>query len=82
VLILTWENDDIKVQPLARQLGNVFEDLYNYQVVSFVIPVAGNPNKQLHEAILTFIRKHDGPHNLLICYYSGHATANAGNFFF
>jgi hypothetical protein len=76
VLAVHWENDDMCVEPLEKELLDVFRDIYGFHVESFVIPVPlliPAPNISLIERISSFILKWDVEDGLMIFIYSGHS---------
>jgi hypothetical protein len=76
VLAFHWENDDMSVEPLEKELLDVFRDLYGFHVESFVIPVpliGANPYISLIQHITSFILKWDAEDGLMIFVYSGHS---------
>ncbi|KAL9001847.1 MAG: hypothetical protein Q9188_005197 [Gyalolechia gomerana] len=78
VLMMHWDNDDMGVKPLEKDLANLFSKLYNFKVETFVIPscpqtgtLMGIMNRRLQQ----FVEMYEGPRSLLIYVYSGHAHA-------
>ncbi|KAI4169685.1 MAG: hypothetical protein LQ343_005507 [Gyalolechia ehrenbergii] len=78
VLMMHWDNDDMGVEPLEKDLANLFSKLYNFNVQTFVIPscpqmgtLMGITNRRLQQ----FVDIYEGPRSLLIYVYSGHAHA-------
>ena len=76
VLAFHWENDDMCIEPLEKELLDVFRDIYGFHVESFVIPVPlieADPYISLIQHITTFISKWDAEDGLMIFVYSGHS---------
>lgn len=76
VFLFHWKNDDIGVSPLEDRLAEVFSKLYHYKVERYVIdhaPADFSPSFHLSRAMVDFMVRRNGPHNLLIYVYSGHA---------
>ncbi|KAF2475654.1 uncharacterized protein BDR25DRAFT_253097 [Lindgomyces ingoldianus] len=76
VLIIRWHEgiDEFKEghdQEIARLQG-ILETKFNYQCDIARLENSRNPQVDLKLEILQHIRKHDGPNNLLIIYYTGH----------
>ncbi|KAF2851286.1 hypothetical protein T440DRAFT_449317 [Plenodomus tracheiphilus IPT5] len=74
VLLVKWEDevDDMKTAKEAHELETLFREQFNYTTEIVEIGVRGRPQLQLDRDISNFIYQHDGPHNLLIIYYTGH----------
>lgn len=54
------------------KLAALFKSGFNYDVEVFTLNVETKPQHQLNLAITSFVNKYDGPHNLMIVYYTGH----------
>ena len=54
----------------------VFEEGFNYKCKLVELNTEKKPQHQLNLAITSFIDEYDGPHNLMIIYYTGHARWN------
>lgn len=83
VLMLHWEHDDIGVVPLEDEMANLFEQLFNYAVERYVIepyPLMRNSERNLSDRLTAFRNKYEGPRNLLIYVYSGHAWSGPSSF--
>lgn len=74
VLLVRWEDeiDDMRTGKEAEELEVLFREHFHYQTQIVKIGVRGRPQHQLDLHISQFIYDHDGPHNLLIVYYTGH----------
>ena len=77
VLTLNWieKDDDLKVQSEVDGLAKVFIEKFNYSVTQENLSYARAPvvQHQLNASIANFVMANDGPNNLLIVYYAGHA---------
>ena len=51
---------------------------FNFNTVRLELDNKRNPETQLKGALYSFVNTYDGPHNLLIVYYSGHGVAYDG----
>lgn len=60
----------------VKQLGNVFEDLFNYKVsrVRLSTMIERLPQVQVNHYITNFVFYEDSPATLLIIYYAGHGS--------
>ncbi|KAL8711948.1 MAG: hypothetical protein Q9220_003644 [cf. Caloplaca sp. 1 TL-2023] len=77
VLMMHWDNDDMGVNAQERELAHIFTDVYNFTVESYLIPTTGKGGPAIYAAmhVANFVKEHQGPQNLLIIVYSGHARA-------
>ena len=71
-LLLYWSEDDLGVATEAACLQRVFEDEYNFETNTYLIPSIDS-EQLLVQRIFEFRKKHAAPENLLIIYYGGHA---------
>jgi hypothetical protein len=71
-LLLYWSEDDLGVATEATCLQRVFEDQYNFETDTYLIP-SSDSEQLLVQRIFEFRKKHAAPENLLIIYYGGHA---------
>lgn len=71
VLLMSWEDDNLGVETEIRRLGNVFSNLYQFEVREFRIP-RKTPGKATTKEVSKFL-ENDGSGNLLVVYYAGHA---------
>jgi hypothetical protein len=72
VLLIQWLKDDLGVTPELEKLGNVFRDMYGYDVR----PIYSIPETGSDSALLTQIEQltqDAAPDHLLIVYYGGHS---------
>jgi len=72
VLLIQWLKDDLGVTPELEKLGNVFRDIYGYDVR----PIYSIPETGSDSALLTQIEQltqDAAPDHLLIVYYGGHS---------
>lgn len=72
VIAFHWENDDIGVEPLERELLDVFKSVYGFETESFTIPLVESQFKLL-EHLVSWSRRSSGEDTLRIYVYSGHA---------
>lgn len=54
------------------ELESLFRDRFHYQTKTIELNVRKRPQLQLDNHISNFLLEHDGPHSLLIVYYTGH----------
>lgn len=76
VLLFHWDNDDLGIAPLERELSRCFYNIFNHRVENYVIeayPNRHNPTQNLSNRMVSFRATHQGDDNLLIYVYSGHA---------
>ena len=71
-LLLYWGDDDLGVASEATSLKRVFEEQYNFETDTYLIPSI-DAEQLLVQRIFEFRKKHATPENLLIVYYGGHA---------
>ena len=69
-------SNDVLMYQQVRELDELLRESFNYSTEIFEIDVASSPKLQLKKAILDFVYKYNGPHNLLIVYYTGHGSYN------
>ncbi|GIJ99047.1 hypothetical protein Aspvir_001171 [Aspergillus viridinutans] len=74
VIAFHWENDDIGVEPLERELLDVFKSVYGFETESFSIPLYESQFKLL-ERLVSWSRRNAGDDTLRIYVYSGHASS-------
>ena len=72
VLLLRWEDDDLRVAAEIKDLQEVFENSYHFTTESWQIPSAGS-YVSLNQKVLDF-QKDKSKRDLLILYYGGHAV--------
>ncbi|KAL5375336.1 hypothetical protein DPSP01_011246 [Paraphaeosphaeria sporulosa] len=74
VLLVKWEDelDELKTRAEAEELSAVFRDRFHFVTETVELNVSSKPQQQMRTYMSAFIQKHDGPHNLLIVYYTGH----------
>lgn len=81
VLLLSWADDDLGAEREIKDLKNVFEIRYRFQVEEYRIP-SDKPIKNVHQRIDRFT-DFDGKDTLLLVYYAGHAMqSNEGSLWF
>ncbi|KAF2177835.1 hypothetical protein K469DRAFT_719303 [Zopfia rhizophila CBS 207.26] len=74
VLIVKWADmlDELKTKAEAEELDAVFRDNFHFETEIIELNVSSKPQHQLNRYLSAFVEKHDGPHNLMIVYYTGH----------
>ncbi|ORY09510.1 hypothetical protein BCR34DRAFT_568276 [Clohesyomyces aquaticus] len=76
VLLIRWDDgiDEFKDghNQEIRNLRDLFKDRFHYDCEIAKLENCRNPQVDLNCEILQHIRKHDGPNNLLVIYYTGH----------
>jgi hypothetical protein len=74
VLLIRWEDDDLGVLSEIRDLEQVFQHFYNYNVETYDIPNT-MPQRALNQRVQEFLKydEKNGDETLLIVYYAGHA---------
>lgn len=83
VLMFHWQHDDIGVVPLENEMAQLFEQLFNYRVERYIVepyPSMRNSQRTLSDRLTAFRNKYEGPQNLLIYVYSGHAWSGSSSF--
>ncbi|KAI4910454.1 hypothetical protein J4E90_007890 [Alternaria incomplexa] len=82
VLLLKWtdELDEFKTGEEVKELAHVFRERFHFETDVVELNYQSKPQRQMDRIVTTFVETHDQPHNLLIVYYTGHAThyKNAG----
>jgi hypothetical protein len=58
----------------AEELDAVFRERFHFVTETVELNVATKPQQQMYKYMSTFVEKHDGPHTLLIVYYTGHGV--------
>ena len=56
------------------ELDALFRESFNYTTKIVELNVSKKPQHQLNRHLSTFVEEHDGPHNLMIVYYTGHGV--------
>ncbi|ORY00886.1 hypothetical protein BCR34DRAFT_592437 [Clohesyomyces aquaticus] len=76
VLIIKWADqlDELKTSKEAQELEDIFRDRFHYHTKTVELDVSSKPQHQIAEHLASFVRRHDGPNNLLIVYYTGHGV--------
>ncbi|MCJ1387135.1 hypothetical protein MMC17_010264 [Xylographa soralifera] len=76
VLIIKWCEalDELKSADEVKRLNLLLQKGFNYSTQIVEIDNETKPQHQLNSAITNFISEFDGPHNLLIVYYTGHGS--------
>ncbi|KAF2444218.1 hypothetical protein P171DRAFT_361646 [Karstenula rhodostoma CBS 690.94] len=76
VLLVKWEDelDELKTRAEAEELDALLRDRFHFVTETVELNVASKPQQQMRTYMSAFIQKHDGPHNLLIVYYTGHGV--------
>ncbi|KAF2107950.1 hypothetical protein BDV96DRAFT_531390 [Lophiotrema nucula] len=75
VLLLKWtdELDELKVRHEIEELETVFRDCFHFHTSVVELDALRKPQHQMNRYLSYFVEQHDGPNNLLIIHYSGHA---------
>lgn len=71
VLLLSWVNDDLKVEIEIQRLFRVFEELYGFGVAWWLIP-SDDSHNELGDRLRSFTKQYAQEDTLLIIYYGGH----------
>ena len=74
-LLLSWEDDNLGVADEIDELGDVFRNLYSFDVEEWKIPSKRSHNS-LAAKVLGFLDDYESKDNLLIVYYGGHGEMN------
>lgn len=76
VLLIKWDDelDELNTKNEAIELENLFRNRFHYATKTVELNVRKKPQHQLNSHVSDFIRDHDGPHSLLIVYYTGHGV--------
>ena len=75
-----WENDDLHAEDLVKELQGVLSRRYGYLTTFGKIPYVQGDQRAFEwtsDTLSDFKRRNDGPNNLMIFYYSGHADCPA-----
>lgn len=75
VISLRWENDDLGLASIERELLDVFKDKFHFETDAPVIPAttARAASVAVRDKLQTFVGKYDSPRSLLIVIYQGQA---------
>ena len=75
VISLRWENDDLELASIERELLDVFKDKFHFEIDALVIPAitARAASVAVRDKLHAFVGKYDSPRSLLIVIYQGHA---------
>ncbi|MCJ1393263.1 hypothetical protein MMC18_006135 [Xylographa bjoerkii] len=78
VLIIKWckELDELNSADEVETLDQLLRGGFNYSTQTVEIDNKNKPQHQLNKAVADFVCDYDGPHNLLIVYYTGHGSYN------
>ncbi|KAH7394249.1 hypothetical protein DE146DRAFT_126534 [Phaeosphaeria sp. MPI-PUGE-AT-0046c] len=76
VLLIKWDDelDELATKTEAIELEDLFRNRFHYYTKTVELNVRQKPQHQLNSHVSDFILDHDGPHNLLIVYYTGHGV--------
>ncbi|KAL5121024.1 hypothetical protein ACEQ8H_000873 [Pleosporales sp. CAS-2024a] len=74
VLLIKWADDldELKTRKETLELEALFRDRFHYDTRLIELNVAKSAQLQLDKHVGDFLYDFDGPHNLLIVYYTGH----------
>jgi hypothetical protein len=76
VFAFHWENDDLGVAPLEKELLQVFKEQYGFSTTSYTVPLVDS-QFALTERLWAWSKQFRENNTLRIVVYSGHA-GNAG----
>ena len=77
-LLVSWEDDDLGVEAEVDVLGQMFEEVYHYDVEKWKIP-AVNSFRALDKRVRSVAEEiWETPSSLFIVYYAGHARPSRG----
>lgn len=77
VLLLRWEEDDLKVQNDINVLRKVCEGKFHYDVWEWHLPSIESPTLALQDRLYAFLSAHRDKNELVIVYYGGHGVASS-----
>lgn len=72
---MSWDKDDLGVEPEARKLEAVFRSLYHYDTEYWKIP-SRRSAVELSRKVADLVDEYGQEGNLLVLYYAGHARAS------
>ncbi|KAI4259984.1 MAG: hypothetical protein L6R42_004264 [Xanthoria sp. 1 TBL-2021] len=75
VLLLSWEDDDLRVASEINDLDDLFRDIYRYSTNQWRIPSTKSHNA-LARRIIRSLDEAEASDKLLIVYYGGHGFMN------
>ncbi|OTA99302.1 hypothetical protein M426DRAFT_89415 [Hypoxylon sp. CI-4A] len=75
VLLLSWQESDIRLQRSINNLSQVFHDIYGYIVERWRIPSGPERYLEFLARVNLFVETRGGGNNLLIIYYGGYALS-------
>jgi hypothetical protein len=78
VFAFHWENDDIGVEPLEKELLTAFRELYGFSTTTYTVPLVGS-QIVLTERLIAWGKEFREENTLRIVVYSGHASNTAGS---
>ena len=79
ILILSESTFELRLTNDLHQvktLDQLLREGFNYSTQIVEIDNKTKPQHQLNKAVTNFVSDYDGPHNLLIVYYTGHGSYN------
>jgi hypothetical protein len=71
VLLLSWKESDLDCADEVRELGQMFEDRFNYTVWPYLLPSKDSQSK-LAVLVAQFLSEFGGSDKLILVYYGGH----------
>ncbi|KAF2839379.1 hypothetical protein M501DRAFT_1016460 [Patellaria atrata CBS 101060] len=79
VLIIKWADaiDELECSKEVKELKELFEAKFHYSIEVIELNTdtpRARPQLQLEKGLINFVDAHNGPHNLLIVYYTGHGS--------
>ena len=75
VLMMSWAQDDLRVEREMQVLESVFRQAYHFDVEHWKIPGEWS-RRHATKKVIEFVETVDCPDTLLIFYYAGHAMPN------
>ena len=77
VLLLFWENSDLPSKEEAQDLGNTFQNYFNFFVHLYEIP-SQDSQRKLNRYIANFLCLYGDLENLVLVHYGGHGGSSPG----
>jgi hypothetical protein len=75
VLAMHWANNDLPgIASMETEMLQVFRNVYNFNIESFLIPAVTDVQQRTSTRILQFLNKWTTDDSLTIIMYSGHAA--------
>ena len=71
---MSWLFDVYLCGKQVQKLSELFQESFKYSTEIVELSTTSKPQLQLNCAIMNFVHRFNGPHNLLIIYYTGHGS--------